>query len=216
MLVTVMLASSLAYSFACPSLALGRRGGDKAHLSAAMLVAELEARAKRFIAARSSRALLWQYSSDYTPLCRRVRVKKTVFESHVRRSAKAAAEIVIERSFVSDASGRAMVILNAPAEREDKGAMCHWEPGHTAVSAAHHVYDQALLTPFTRLPYQTLGIVPMGQGDDRESHLEGLATWLSSWGATTMAFMVAFVGRTRTLPHGRPSCAAPSSRSSPC
>ena len=143
------------------------------------------------MASRASQALLWQYSSDCTPLSTTERVTSQAMDVHVRRAARSAADFLIERCFVSDSTGATAVVLDAPAEIQDKGAMCHWqacrafcktprEVGHRALSVVHHVYDRALMVPLSRLHYQSLHMV---YDEMSERHGEGQAylDWLTTW-----------------------------------
>lgn len=188
-----MQAADLLLEYTRPSAVLQKRDADRVNKLAAMVRGYLLGRARRFVRASSGHALLFQYSSDCTPLSMRRRYHAQVDGYDVRRSGRATDECLVQIGFLTDVSGRCAVVLDRPLLMQDKTAITHWaaaaaffenprlDGGHDDILVLHHVYDRALMTSLRRLHEQHLSLQldqhQENLQDDGLAHLHELTTW---------------------------------------
>lgn len=169
-----MAAHELLLRYAKPSLTLEKRDMDRAHRLAALLVWFLRERAIRFMQRRKTAPLLYQYSSDATPLQTKVSYRMRQKGLEVRRRGKKSSEFLVQRLFLADPAGDVSVVFERPLVMDDKCAITHWfvaghlfpsgrDLGHENILVVHHCYDRALAVPLGRLHYQHLQM-SFGQG----------------------------------------------------
>lgn len=160
-------AHELLLRYAKPSLTLEKRDLDKVHKLSSMLVWFLRERGIRFMQKRKGRPLLYQYSSDVTPLMTTVSYRMNKKGLGVRRRGKKSSEYLVQRLFLADAGGDVATVLERPLIMDDKCAITHWfaagqlfpgglDLGHDNILVVHHCYDRALAGPLGRLHYQHL------------------------------------------------------------
>jgi hypothetical protein len=116
---------------------------------------------KRFIVRRAREPLLFQYSSDSTPVTTRQRFASSVALWSVVRKTKRVGHFLAERAFVVDLAGNSAVLFGPPRDLADTTAWAHLSAfqkltpyprsmGHVGLLHCHHIWDRAVMTACTR------------------------------------------------------------------
>jgi hypothetical protein len=135
----------------------------------------LKERAIRWLHNHRSSTILYQYSSDTTPIVTKETFKRQWENLSVVRRGRSSKDLLVQRAFLTEASGPPIAIFMEPQEVKDKTAFTHYnaarqfmafprEYGHQGGCVKHFVMDRAILSSTTRLLAKTQ--VLLNEADD--------------------------------------------------
>ena len=138
--------------------------------------------------------LLYQYSSDCTPVRTMKHITRTTEgKLRITRHARHTGEYLIQRAFLTSADGDIMSIIERPLKLQDKTAFMHLhcmrklmkfphELHHMGIQIVHQIYDRAVLSAMQRIVPQFFHILieSIRHKDGKETaSAVALRTWIN-------------------------------------
>ena len=167
---------------------------DRLHKCAEAFRAFMQVSAEHFIIKNKHEPVLYQYSSDCTPVRSMKFISRTTDgKLRITRHARHTGEYLIQRAFLTNAKGDIVPIIDRPLQLQDKTAFMHLrcmrelvkfphELHHDSIQIVHQIYDRAIMSAMQRIVPQYIHILIEGIRDKHgaeQAAAVALRTWIN-------------------------------------